>query len=492
MNGLPLALAQAGCFIGMTDCGVQKYIGHFDSTWSDLIEKQDQFPLQEYGERSMLTTWKVSYDQVRRRSELAAWLLRQWAFFYHDDFWYGLLAVDIAVDEAEEAPGWFSKLAASELEFLSAMGLLTAYSLADSKGGGSYIMHSVLHRWSRSLSLDADADLLRSGSLYLLATATSWLEGDEDLKRGRRLLSHVLHALDELRVPLSVANNELPAFADATHVLGELLSKHGKLNEAEGMYKLTLTCRNKALGPNHKSTLHTVGSLGVLYTDREELEKAEQMHKLALAGKEMVLGPDHASTLNTVNNLGTVYRRQGKLVEAGQMHQRALSSYEKLFGPHHISTLDSVNNLGIVHALQGKIEAEQMFLHVIAGKEVALGPNHDSILVTFNNLGNLYRTLGRLGEAEQMFQRALTGYEKALGKKASTVTSLSTVCNLGLLYYTQRRLDEAEQMYERALDGSQQIYGDLHQRVADVSRYLALIRFEKGEFFHLHFLLHLV
>jgi hypothetical protein len=87
-----LALAQAGSSTGTTDLNVKTYIEYFDRTWSDLMKKQDQFPLQDYGERSMLTTWKVSYDQVLRRSETAAWLLRLWAFFHHDDFWYELLA----------------------------------------------------------------------------------------------------------------------------------------------------------------------------------------------------------------------------------------------------------------------------------------------------------------------------------------------------------------------------------------------------------------
>jgi len=91
LNGLPLALAQAGAFIGRTGVDVQTYIDYFNKTWSNLMEKQDQFPLQGYGEQSMLTIWKLSYDQVLRQSEAAAWVLRLWAFFYHDDFCYGLL-----------------------------------------------------------------------------------------------------------------------------------------------------------------------------------------------------------------------------------------------------------------------------------------------------------------------------------------------------------------------------------------------------------------
>jgi hypothetical protein len=50
----------------------------------------------------------------------------------------------------------------------------------------------------------------------------------------------------------------------------------------------------------------------------------------ALAGYEKALGPDHTSTLTTVQNLGNLYTGQGKLGEAEQMYQRALAGSELL------------------------------------------------------------------------------------------------------------------------------------------------------------------
>jgi hypothetical protein len=47
------------------------------------------------------------------------------------------------------------------------------------------------------------------------------------------------------------------------------------------------------------------------------------MYMRALAGYEKALGPEHSSTLNTVNNLGLLYRDQGKLEAAEQMFKRA-------------------------------------------------------------------------------------------------------------------------------------------------------------------------
>jgi Tetratricopeptide repeat len=45
------------------------------------------------------------------------------------------------------------------------------------------------------------------------------------------------------------------------------------------------------------------------------------MYVRALAGNEKALGPDHASTLDTVNNLGNLYYAQGKLAEAANWRE---------------------------------------------------------------------------------------------------------------------------------------------------------------------------
>jgi tetratricopeptide (TPR) repeat protein len=65
------------------------------------------------------------------------------------------------------------------------------------------------------------------------------------------------------------------------------------------------------------------------------LKEAEEMYQRALAGKEKALGPEHTSTLQTVNNLGNLYKNQGKRKEAEEMYQRALAGYGKAPGPDH-------------------------------------------------------------------------------------------------------------------------------------------------------------
>jgi hypothetical protein len=60
-----------------------------------------------------------------------------------------------------------------------------------------------------------------------------------------------------------------------------------------------------------------------------------------------------------------------------------------------------------------------------------------------------------------MYQRALEGYEKALGPHnlTSYVPALNTVYSYGMLFENQGRLIDAKLMYSRALRGYKAVFG---------------------------------
>lgn len=68
------------------------YAKHYDSTWEGLMQSEGRFPLEEYGDRSVLTTWMISYEQVQKQSKEAAWLLKLWGYLDHSELWYDLIA----------------------------------------------------------------------------------------------------------------------------------------------------------------------------------------------------------------------------------------------------------------------------------------------------------------------------------------------------------------------------------------------------------------
>ncbi|KAG4427656.1 hypothetical protein IFR05_016862, partial [Cadophora sp. M221] len=71
-----------------------------------------------------------------------------------------------------------------------------------------------------------------------------------------------------------------------------------------------------------------------------------------------------------------------------------------------------------------------------------------------------------LVEAEQMYQRALQGYEKAIGPDNITtyVPALNTILNLGLLFEHQADLAKARTMFLKVLRGYEQVFGPEHAK----------------------------
>jgi hypothetical protein len=75
-----------------------------------------------------------------------------------------------------------------------------------------------------------------------------------------------------------------------------------------------------------------VNNLGLLYSDQGKITEAEEMYQRALAGYEKALGPDHTSTLYTFHNLGNLYSAQGQLAEYIQLAYVWRNNSANLFG----------------------------------------------------------------------------------------------------------------------------------------------------------------
>jgi tetratricopeptide (TPR) repeat protein len=441
LDGLPLALATAGAYLKQTAMSFSDYLRLYKASWAKLQKTSPE--LSSYKDRTLYSTWKLSFDRIKQQNELSAMLLRFWAYLDNQDIWFELLR-----DADSEDPKWICELTEDELSFNGAIRVLSEHGLVESHSSPleriearGYSIHSCVHSWSTHVLNEKWDNELAKLALKLVG---SRIPGDEDAKwwlTQRRLLRH----------------------ADAC----SKLVLRG-MTEEEGM-ELSL----------HK--------LGYLFTTLGKLDEAEQMYQRALQGYEKTLGPDHTSTLQTVSNLGILYKYQGKLDDAETTFQRALQGREKTLGPSHTSTLATVNSLGDLYRLQGKLgEAEKMFRRAIQGREKALGPDHKSTLHPVNNLGMLYMSQGKLDEAEKMYQRALQGYENLLGSEAVSryPPALHTMWNLGDLFSSQGRLNEAREMYSRANAGYRANLGPSSDKCKFFNRKIATIDQKLGRLRH--------
>ncbi|KAI9784312.1 MAG: hypothetical protein M1839_002373 [Geoglossum umbratile] len=413
LDGFPLALATAGAYLKQTAIAFSDYLRLYRKSWAKLQKTSPE--LSSYEDRTLYSTWQISFERVEQRNLLSAQLLRLWAYFDNQDVWFELLQ-----HSDSEDLDWIRELTEDELSFHGAMRVLSDHGLVEvdkssqelleSRG---YSIHGCVHSWTvHVLNQEWNYDLAR----VALNSVTLHVPGEQANRpwlTQRRLLQHAA------RCSHILLNGLVPddGMAGAYSNLGYLFRNQSKLALAEQMYERALQGYEKALGAEHTSTLDTVNNLGALYIDQGKLALAEQMYERALRGREKALGAEHPSTLQTVNNLGILYADQGKLALAEQMYERALRGYEKALGAEHMSTLNIVNNLGILYKNQGKLAlAQQTYERALRGYEKALGADNITTYVPALNavwgLGSLLERQADFAKARIMYSKALVGYEK--------------------------------------------------------------------------------
>ena len=363
LDGFPLALATAGAFLKQSSINFSKYLQQYEAKWQVTPGPAHELP--DYRTRTLYTTWNLSLVHIEQEMPQAAKLLAFLAYLDHQDIWYDLLRVGPGTDR----PQWFADLTRDEFLFEQAMTTLARYCLVEGHHQtGSYSLHVCVHDWTLN-SLNRDIDTSQYWLAFDCVAGHVHLEDWDNLSglKYRRLTPHAVRLMHER---FQRAGSQQEWVQSRAEVIGKLLYQQIQYNAAERMYLRVLGGKEKALGPDHTSTLGTVHSLGNLYADQGKLGEAERMYERALAGREKALGPDHTSTLGTIHSLGLLYRDQGKLGEAERMYERALAGREKALGPDHTSTLGTVHSLGALYADQGKLgEAEQMHQRALVGSK---------------------------------------------------------------------------------------------------------------------------
>ncbi|KAG4431661.1 hypothetical protein IFR05_012864, partial [Cadophora sp. M221] len=287
LDGFPLALATAGAYLNQTARSFSDYLRLYKESWARLMETSPE--LSSYEDRTLYSTWRISFDNVRQRNPLSANLLRLWAYFDNQDLWLELLQHDEC-----DSPEWLRELTKDELSFDGAIRALSNYGLVEvatfsqeSTESKGYNIHGCVHSWTiYALNQEWDYDLA-SLAVKFVGAHIPKETNNQPWTIQRRLLPHAARCSYMFANSLVVDDG----LADDCHNLGYLYADQGKLVEAERMYHRALQGKKKAWGPEHTSTLDTVNNLGNLYADQGKLDEAERMYQRALQGYEKAWGP---------------------------------------------------------------------------------------------------------------------------------------------------------------------------------------------------------
>lgn len=256
---------------------MEKYIEHYDRTWVTIMTYQNRYPLQEYA-KSVLTTWKMSYEQVRAIKPEAAMLLDQWAFVHRGEIWCKLIKRHGDESEHGEDPE-YEAAPINELSFQDSLSVLAQYSLVNNTEETSiFFIHAVVHEWSLyNINDDRARERLCVRAIRMVARSTPEADDQNDMEAPRRLLPHArMAATRHLKM------EELISLAPELHQVAYFIEHWESLLEVESLYERALKGKEEGWGPKHTSALDTMNNLATLYHDQGNLKETEEMYLRAL------------------------------------------------------------------------------------------------------------------------------------------------------------------------------------------------------------------
>jgi tetratricopeptide (TPR) repeat protein/transcriptional regulator with XRE-family HTH domain len=389
LDGLPLALDQAGAYIEETGCNLSDYVERYSQYRKVLLARRGADPREHPA--SVVTTISLCMQHIEQRYPEAAELLRCCAFFPPDNIDETLLRIGA-----------------------SALGPVLANVIPD------------------SFAFDAAIAQLRTLSLLYRNTTAKTLTV-------HRLVQTVLQDGMEEALQRQWAEQAVSAvclaFSDGRS-MNDLLQRERYILQASHCVELITQWRLQSI--DACTLLYRVGHY---YTQRGSYAQAEKLLTTALP-MQQAIDEKALAVATTLNTLGTLREIQGRYAEAEQAYIQAHTLQEEKLAPGHPNVLEVLTNSGRLAMTRGNYgQAQSLLEHVLRLKRERLGENSVQLIPILHLVGSLYRQIGKYRDAFVALQGAYTLCVQAFGE-----TDSYTIESLGKLIFLCRMLgfdDEA-------------------------------------------------
>ncbi|RAQ81400.1 kinesin light chain, partial [Aspergillus flavus] len=474
----------------------------------------------EYQERTLYTTWEISYNRLMKDDLEAAAMLRIMAYFDNQSLWHGLFHAGLK----DGCPLY--EVISDDISFNGAMTVLADYSFLEFHPAlKEWSMHKCVHDWvSASLrkavgpqgywyAFDCVSESMEVRDKESLAYAvySRYVPHAKHLTQSRFLKSDIIEMItaERLRAARGIAwllryqtqyesaERLLKSFLQSQaahdhddevtllimHDLGYLCLAQMKYSEAKELLGRALSGIEKIPGANDSSVARMRMNLGHVYTYQGDCQAAEQMYLQALFGKEVAADKHILAILVPLEMVESELYSNGNYSDCTCCGSRLKITANEKRLIHTVlvkDLLDISNCLCHLHVITGKKdEAELMLKQITLIRETLQGLAHSSTLRSVRNLGLLYEDQGRFDDAEKLYERVVAASEKLHGPNHySTIRFLH---DLGRLRSKQNRFEDAESLYTRVLNGLKRTFGQHNERTIDMNLHLASLYAQHGK-----------
>jgi len=510
MDGLPLALDQAGAYIEETRCSLSDYLNLYQTQRVKLLNIRGNIASDH--PESVATTFSLAFEKVQETNASAANLLRLCAFLNPD-----MIPEEIFTDYVPNLDPALPPIVTDHFELNTVISSILKFSLVrrnrDTKPLPLHrliqavIKHGMTEPTQNEWAQHAVRAVSRS---FPFASPITWQKCQRFLPHAyvcaelieryhietmeaTGLLYRIARYLDDralyaeanlyyqraLTLCEKLQGVEYPGLADILRQLAELHRVQGKYAQAETLHQRALKIRKNSSGREELDLATSFDDLAGLYMEQGRYAQAESYYLRALKIRKKVLGPKHQQVGAILNNLALLKRHQDKYAEAEALYQQSLAMKKQ--NAEDIDLASNLSNLADLYRAQGKYtEAEALSHQALTICEKIQGLEHPEVATKINNLALIYQEQGKDTEAEALHLRALANNENVLGANHPKVAI--TLGNLGALYTKQGKYEQAELLLNRAVAINEQMLGPAHPEVANSLNNLALCYVVQGKY----------
>ncbi|CAI6093207.1 unnamed protein product [Clonostachys chloroleuca] len=510
---LALPIALAGAYIAQTPRLASNLILFLDEyrTQQNRLLRRKPNVLQHQYDKSIMTTWEMTYLAVENEMPEACELLSLLSFFHHEDIYLKLL-ISSPIDDKDELDILSScplilETGEADIQIIEdSLAILERYALLlRQPNEQDYHVHTLVHAWGRLRITDSDQEISRIWAIttYLIRRIEKATRGwTRDPSEKARLLPHLVQFVNHFKyfdmIPASrkswllLSLLEFEAFAvdagrfreaaiigrealkraqtlfgdkdevtlQAMIIFAVTLAETNELVEAEALTEKAIETLQEMRNTDPNMLLIGMGNLALIYSSRGDDKKAVALMNEVLERYQKTEENSDAMLWFTMHNLASISYASGDTRWSLEMRKTIFQNLKNIRGENHPETLVAMKALTRSLRGAGKYEeALSMSREVLSKMEMVLGHNDPHTIAAMLDIGTHY---SELGDFDTYLDNLRTGLQVAVDAQASHLTIFEIKNNIVYGLREQGNLEEAEEKTRELILETQGILGKNH------------------------------
>jgi tetratricopeptide (TPR) repeat protein len=493
LSSHPLALIQAGSYVGRDHCTLAGYLGVFAQQRKRLLAFRPTQARSRYGD--VYATFEASAEILQASTEttppspitesardalellpvLASCGPSRLPLPVFEAGWKG--AQEIVQDTADDDDDalrltqWhvsrlpsFTQAGANawdSFRLIEAVHLCKAFALVSTDSHDGFVsvsMHPLVHAWARDRADAREQHEAWVATGCLMAVSRS--DGELWRQRGRQLQSHLQ--------ALTLWDSSRMFSSEPSMKVASILTNCGRLlydirDDARVFMLMNNLLAHLGLDRQnveerwlavYKLIARNLVNYGKV---KEAVSLLEQVVKI----EEQTLAEDHPSRLTSQHELAGAYRANGQVKEAVSLLEQVVKIKEQTLAEDHPDQLASQHELAGAYQANGQVKkAVSLLEQVVKIKEQTLAEDHPDRLVSQHTLAGAYGANGQVKKAVSLLEQVVKIQEQTLAEDHPS--RLASQYTLATVYWDLNRHNIAVQMMKHVVRIRSQVLDEQH------------------------------